>query len=105
MLLSFLHKNSMVEFVFQVGHDGILQRAGFLPQNMFEFFDPTSTSTTKNQDIFETTADNADLVVFATNHIEAPVFKKLVAKLTANSKSGLKYEDGGSLGYVVVGSQ
>ena len=105
MLLSFLHNNSMVEFVFQVGHDGILQRAGFLPQNMFELFDPTSTSETENQDIFETIADNADLVVFATNHIEAPVFKKLVAKLTVNSKSGLKYEDGGSLGYVVVGSQ
>ena len=102
LLLSYLHKNSLVEFVFQVGHDGILQRAGFLSQNIFEFFDPTST---QNADIFETTADNADLVVFATNHIEAPVFKKLIAKLTVNSKTGLKYEDGGSLGYVVVGTQ
>ena len=103
LLLSFLHKNSLVEFVFQVGHDGVLQRAGFLPQNIFELFDPTSP--TENQDILETTADNADLVVFATNHIEAPVFKKLVGKLTENSKTGLKYEDGGSLGYVVVGTQ
>ena len=102
LLLSYLHKNSLVEFVFQVGHDGILQRAGFLSQNIFEFFDPTST---QNADIFETTADNADLVVFATNHIEAPIFKKLIAKLTVNSKTGLKYEDGGSLGYVVVGAQ
>ena len=96
-LLSFLNNNSMVEFVFQVGHDGILQRAGFLQNNILEFFDPGSedAGSEANTDMI---ADNADLIVFATDHIEAPVFKRLVRKVSENSKSGLKYEDGGSLG-------
>ena len=96
-LLSFLNKNSFVEFIFQVGHDGILQRAGFLPQNILEFFDPTSDSVCDDADI-DMIADNADLIVFATDHVEAPIYKKLVSKVAANSKTGLKYEDGGSLG-------
>ena len=96
-LLSFLNNNSMVEFVFQVGHDGILQRAGFLSNNILEFFDPSSEEVCSeaNTDMI---ADNADLLVFATDHIEAPIFKRLVRKLSENSKTGLKYEDGGSLG-------
>ena len=96
-LLSFLNKNSMVEFVFQVGHDGILQRAGFLSNNILEFFDPSSEEVCSEANI-DMIADNADLLVFATDHIEAPIFKRLVRKLSENSKTGLKYEDGGSLG-------
>ena len=102
-LLSFLNKHSLVEFVIQFGHDGILQKAGFLPNNILEFFDPTS-DTICNQDTIDMIVDNADLLIFATNHIEAPIYKKLVRKLSLNSGTGLKYEDGGSLGYVVVGT-
>ena len=103
MLLSFLKHQTLAEFVLQAGHDGILQKSGFLPTEILEIFNPTQLSPKESEKI-DLVLDNTDLVVVSCSSVGTEILKILTNKVCENSKSGLRYEDGGALGFVIIGN-
>ena len=103
-LFSHLRLNEMTEFVVQQGHDGVLQKAGFTQKDIIELYDDSGEDT-DDKEVIERGIDNADLVVFASESLKPEIFQMIANRLCKNSQSGLKYEDGGALGFVILGSK
>ena len=92
-LLSFLKSHSLVEFVIQTGHDGVLQAAGVQPHQLLEIHDVSNISR-DDRDKIELVLDNTDLVVFDGSSADDDIHKMIVDKVGTNSKSGVRYEIG-----------
>lgn len=103
LLLSHLKKKSLVDFVLQVGHDGVLQKSGFLPNQVVEIYDKTMFESEDIEKV-EMVLDNTDLVILSGEDVDMEIVQLMVRKISDNSKRGLRYEDGGSLGFVVIGN-
>ena len=103
-LLSYLRLKGMAEFIVQNGHDGISQKAGFVQKNILELYDDSSEESNDTEVIKQGT-DNADLVIFASDSLNKDISQTIADTLSKNSQSGLKYEDGGALGFVILGSK
>ena len=101
LLTSYLKQQSLIELIIQFGHDGIPQRAGFHPDQVFEIHDQEDLSSEELEKI-RLSLDNTDLVVLSSNRLET--LDMLTDKVSSNSMTGLRYEDGGALGFVTIGT-
>ena len=116
-----------MEFIVQQRHDGLVQRAGFRERELLEFYPELGRpaqalqhqyckqSSQKSSDHccyigwlqaeteeVRRVVDNADLVlVIGPQNGHS---RLMCERLATTSRSGLKYEDGGSLGFVVAES-
>ena len=102
LLTSYLKKQTLVETIIQFGHDGILQKSGFHPDQVIEIYDQGEISSVDGEKL-RLVLDNTDLLVLAGNKVET--MGRLVDKVSTNSMTGLKYEDGGALGFVIIGTR
>ena len=100
LLASYLKKQSLVELIIQFGHDGIPQRAGFHPDQVLEIHDLDLSS--EELERIKLIMDNTDLVVLTSNKVET--LDMVTDKVSSGSMTGLRYEDGGALGFVTIGN-
>lgn len=100
-----LRNKKLVHTIIQVGHDGITQKAGFSEAQTVEIYpDWENNELFKGEKLaLEKLMKNADFILFLSDKLVIPIFGEEILKMTQRSQNGLRFEDGGSLGFGFVG--
>ena len=103
-LLRTMYSRKLFNILVQVGHDGIGQKAGVAEHSIIEIYPDWDRNDLFKLEIetVQSWIEKADLVIFLSDNIN--LFTESVKILGAKTKFGLRYEDGGSLGFVLVSS-
>ena len=101
-LLRTMNSWKLFHILIQVGHDGIPQKAGVIENQTFEMYPDWNCNEffKPNLDKIETFIEKADLVLFISDNLNQ--FQASLKLLSEKTKFGLRFQDGGSLGFVLV---
>ena len=105
--LKVLKNKNLVQSVIQIGHDGIPQKAGYGEEDTFEMYlDWLGNDLfTQEKENLEKLANEADFILFLSDNINTSMASLAITKISEKSKSGLRFEDGGALGFGLVGTK
>ena len=104
--LKLMKNQNLIDFVVQIGHDGLPQKAGFDENQILEIYSDYSENDFFRQELesLSNACQKADFMLILVDNTLNSTACKLMENIAERSKSGLRFDDGGSLGFGLVGT-